>query len=68
VLRNGMTEQEMRQVLTEVVERIGAGGLKSLTVKALTTRGELEYTFALETEEQQLAAVVALKKILGQVH
>jgi hypothetical protein len=34
----------------------------------MTDQGEQEHTFSLETEEEQLAALVTIRKLLGQVH
>jgi hypothetical protein len=59
---------EVRAMLQDLAERIERGGLKSVTFKFMTDQGEQEHTFSLKTEEEQLAALVTIRKLLGQVH
>lgn len=66
--RDKVSDEDMRAMLAELADRIERGGLKSVTIKAMTDAGELEQTFALETEEEQLAALLTIRKLLGQVH
>jgi hypothetical protein len=67
--RSGVTEEEVRQMMVELAERIERGGLESVTIKAMTSDGEdLEHTFSLKTEDERLAALLAIRKVLGQVH
>jgi len=66
--RDSVSPEEVNAMLAELAERIERGGLKSVTIKAMTTEGEVEHTFPLETEEERLAALLTIRKLLGQVH
>jgi hypothetical protein len=59
---------DVRAMLQDMAERIERGGLKSVTFKIMTDQGEQEHTFSLKTKEEQLAALVTIRKLLGQVH
>jgi hypothetical protein len=64
-----VSPEELRAMLQEVSELIERGGnMQSLTIKAMVDDSEIEHTFSLRTEEERLAALVAIKTLLGQVH
>lgn len=64
----GVTEAEVRQMMKELAERIERGGLEEVTIKVMTSEGELEHTFSLRTKEDRSAALLAVRSVLGQVH
>jgi hypothetical protein len=68
VAQERVSVDEVRAMLQDLAERIERGGLKSVTFKIMTDQGEQEHTFSLKTEEEQLAALVTIRKLLGQVH
>lgn len=63
-----VTPEELLAVFADVAAQIERGEAKSVTFKAMTSEGEIEHTISLETEEERDAALLAFRKILGQLH
>lgn len=66
--RNKVAPEEMHAMLQDMADRIERGGVRSVSFRLMTDAGEQEYSFSTETEEEQLAALLTIRKLLGQVH
>jgi hypothetical protein len=67
-MSGGKAQAGRGHVLQDLANRIQRDGVRSATLKFMTNDGEQEYHLELRTEEERDAALLALRKILGQVH